>query len=274
MDFLSHLHGRLEGNDQFAPESLELKQNVRSFAQAVGVKHPEVYFQGPLAELPTSLPNEFVLKPDFASTSIGVFLLESLTSYEFKDLVHDVVITRAELVDRCNAVVERFREKSGGSTVFIVEELLRAPDGSTPPPDIRCYTFQGEIGMILMEHHITGDARAMYFDGNFHPFVDVQERYGIAESARVREAIEPATTPAIASDLLAVARRLSVAVPSAFVRVDLYSTNKGIYLGELTLFPGTFYYENRKLMFANESARLGRLWDAAIERLRGSQQIN
>lgn len=58
--------------------------------------------------------------------------------------------------------------------------------------------------MILMEHHITGNARAMYFDGNFHPLTDVSDKYGIAESARVREAIEPAIPPANASDILAV----------------------------------------------------------------------
>lgn len=126
-DLLSHLPRRIEGNDEFVPESLELKQHVRSFAQTIGVKHPKCHFQGPLHELPMTLPAEFGLKPDFASTSIGVSLLESRPDEKFRDLVHDTVITRAELVERCQSVIERFREKSGGSTIFIVEELLRAP---------------------------------------------------------------------------------------------------------------------------------------------------
>lgn len=81
---------------------------------------------------------------------------------------------------------------------------------------------------------------------------------------------EPAVTPANAGEILNVARRVSAAVPSAFVRVDLYDTPKGVYLGELTFYPGTFYYKNRKLMHPMEAERLGRMWDSAAERLAGS----
>ena len=54
-----------------------------------------------------------------------------------------------------------------------------------------------------------------------------------------------------------------MAVPSPFVRVDMYNTVDGPVFGEFTLVPGTFYYEDREKMSPRLSARLGQLWDEA-----------
>ena len=44
----------------------------------------------------------------------------------------------------------------------------------------------------------------------------------------------------------------------------------GPVLGEITFYPGTFFYKNRKVMAPEEAARLGKMWDAAEKRLAGS----
>lgn len=273
MNYLEHVEARLKGEESFVPALLGRKERVREFARMIGVRTPEVYFRGPISELPESLPEEFVLKPEFASTSIGINLLQNLGDGMYRDLVADQDVDFDSIVAKCEEIATRYFEEKRSSAVFVVEEMLRGTDGTIPPADIRCYTFQGEIGMILMEHHIAGPAHAMFFDGGFHPFKDLDERYGIADGARAMEFFEPAVVPANANEILSVARRISAAVPSAFVRVDLYDTPKGVYLGELTFFPGTFFYKNRKLMHSVESERLGRYWDAAAERLAGSLSV-
>lgn len=273
MNYLEHVDARLKGKESFVPALLGRKEKVREFARMIGVKTPEIHYRGPISGLPKSLPHEFVLKPEFASTSIGINLLRNLGDGMFRDLVTEKDVALADILAKCEEIATRYFEEKHAAANFVVEELLRAADGKIPPADIRCYTFQGEIGMILMEDHIAGPAHAMFFDGNFHPFRDLDERYGIADGARAMEFFEPAVAPANASEILNVARRISTAVPSAFVRVDLYDTPNGVYLGELTFFPGTFYYENRKLMHPIESERLGRYWDAAAERLAGSLSV-
>lgn len=270
MGYLEHMARRLSHEEGFVPGSLGMKDKVREFARMIGVQTPRLYFRGPIQDLPKTLPTEFVLKPEFASTSIGVRLLRTLDESRFHDLVSRKDAARTDVVKEATELAERYSREQGSDSIFIVEELLRGRDGGYPPPDIRCYSFQGEIGMILMEHHISGVARAMYFDGHFHPFPDLEERYGIADGMEKLEIIEPAVAPSNASNILRVARRISVAVPSSFVRIDLYDTPEGIYLGELTFYPGTFYYKNRKLMSDKESRRLGLLWDNAAERLGGS----
>lgn len=270
MDYLEHVDQRLKGKEAFVPALLGRKERVRDFARTIGVRTPEVFYRGPIGALPEALPDQFVLKPEFASTSIGVRLLRVVDGSRLLDLVAEKEVQRDDLVRQCEEIASRFYEDRHVDAIFVVEQLLCAPDGTFPPPDIRCYSFQGEIGMILVEHHIAGPARAMYFDGGFHPFNDLDERYGVAPGAHDRETIVPAVAPANAREILNVARRISTAVPSAFVRVDLYDTPEGVYLGELTFFPGTFYYANRKLMHPLESERLGRYWDAAAERLAGS----
>jgi len=272
MDYLEHMKQRLSGGEPYVPAWLGRKDEVRQFARYVGIELPEKFFEGPIDKLPTALPGRFALKPNFASTSIGVLLLENAGAERFDNLVSGERVHREEIVNACRTVAKKyFSEENLAHATFVVEELLEGLDGASPPADVRCYAFQGEIGMILMEHHISGPANAMYFDHNFQPFEDLEERYGVHPAVDHLERIVPALPPSNASDILQVARRISTAIPSAFCRIDLYNTPRGIILGELTFFPGTFYYKNRKIMHEMESARLGRMWDAALERMKGSR---
>ncbi|MEV7650115.1 ATP-grasp fold amidoligase family protein [Kocuria marina] len=244
---------------------------MRQFAQHIGVRTTEVYFAGPLDSLNLdTLPHEFVLKPSFASTSIGVLLLERFED-RFRNILSQQVMTLEEIRQSCSRVAERYRPDSPSTARFIVEELLRDAAGNTPPQDVRFYAFCGEIGLVLMEDHLTDEqAHAMYFDGDFLPLAQVHSRYGVAEKATHLEEIVEAKVPRNWKNLLAVAKRISMATPTPFARIDLYDTPKGVYLGEITLTPGTFYYRDRKLMSSTESYRLGRMWADAEERLKGS----
>ncbi len=270
MDYLQHMAVRLANQELFVPALFVQKRQLPAFAALIGVRVPEVYFIGPIRELLLAdLPERFILKPMFASTSIGVHLLERADEGAYRSTVSGEVLDVETLIERCDAVSARFpKVRDTGS--FVAEELLFDAHGGTPPPDVRAYSFQGKIGMFLVEHHIAGPAEAMFFDGDFLPFPDVHSRYGVAAGAQNLEKIVEAEVPPNWKALKVVAERVSTAVPTAFCRVDMYDTPKGVYLGEVTLYPGTFYYKNRKLMFPCESERLGRLWDDALARISDS----
>lgn len=275
MDYFGRMKKRLSGQEAYVPAHLGDKKLLRTFAANLGVRTPKVTFFGPSAGVgENEFPDEFVLKPAFASTSIGVLLLAKNGEDGFLNLLSGDDLSSDDLVAHCREISERFFG-DGSKGNFIVEELLRAVDGTTPPQDIRFYSFQGEIGLILKEDHLTGSAaRAMYFDGNFLPFADLDRRYGVAPGAEELEEIVEAQVPENWPELLAVARRVSVSVPTAFCRVDLYNAQVGVCLGEITFFPGTFYYADRKIMKPAEAERLGRLWGDAEARLAGSLSAN
>lgn len=267
MTYHTLLKRRLSGKEKGVPSFLGDKHEVKRFARHVGVRVPEQYFHGTLADLDfDTLPKEFVLKPDFASTSLGVRLLEKRTD-GFYDFFTQKIVTKKSVLDNARQVALKFYDDLSKAN-FHAEELLKDHDGATPIPDVRCYCFNGVIGMIVIEKHDTPSTRElMYFDENFLPFIDVEARYSIIDSAKHMDSMPEATVPKNWESLKLTAERVSAAVPSPFVRVDLYDTPNGVYLGELTFYPGPYYYNNRLLMSHAESTRLGRLWLEAEERL-------
>lgn len=270
MDYLKRIEKRLSGLEVGVPGELGDKRILPAFAKSIGVKTSNIFYVGEFAGLDfDKLPDAFVIKPSYASTSVGVFLLRKESEDSFYDLVADKSITKEFLEDQYSELSEKYYKDPSVGMVQ-VEELLTSPDGSFPPPDIRAYMFQGECGVIIVEDHIAGPARATYFNGDFSKMLDVAHRYSVAKGAEQLESIVDREPPSNADVILNVVKRISVAIPSAFCRVDVYNTQKGVILGEVTFYPGTFYYKNRKVMSQPEAERLGKLWAQAEARLVGS----
>lgn len=275
MNYLELMKERLLGNEKYVPSHLGAKRAVREFAASLGVRTPEVYYEGSLDGLSLdSLPQYFVVKPSFASTSIGVHLLYQNPEGSLTRANTGEETTWDDVVTNLREVAVRYFSSPDKGT-FIVEELLVGHNGEFPPPDLRAYTFFGEVGMIQIDDHLTSaEARSMYFDGEFQPFDDLAERYGVAEQASHWQTILPAVRPPHWEAALEIFKRISLAVPTAMCRVDTYDTPSGIVLGEITFYPGTFYYQDSKLMLPKESERLGSLWTAAQTRLVKAQVVN
>ena len=271
MDYLSFIKKRIEGTEKKVPKQIEDKVYIRQFAGCIGINTPHLLQVDTIENIVIDkLPNSFVLKPKFASTSIGVKLLEREGSLGFRDLISNELLTWKSIKEQCEIVSNRFFPDEPENAVYLVEELIFDQEGNTPPQDIRFYCFQGEVGLIVMEDHLNSSkAQAMYFDGDFLPFSDTNLRYGIANKANHLEEIVDAVPPENWQRLLNVAKRISISVPTPFARIDLYDTPKGVYLGEVTLTPGTFYYKNRKIMSNSENYRLGRMWLASEKRMSG-----
>lgn len=270
MDYLTRVKRRIVGEERVPAARLGDKLLVRDFARLIGVRTTQILARHKGLGLPEldGLPHRFVLKPTFASTSMGVLLLERHAD-AFVNLATGTKMTEADIRAAQTRVSNAF-QKDPSAAEFILEELLVAPDDEIPPQDVRFYMFQGETGLIIREDHMHDVTKAMYFGPDFMPIPNVHSKYGVHPGVAHMETIVEAEVPEGAEELISVARRVSVAVPSPFVRVDLLLATSGVYLGEITFFPGTFYYRNRKIMSPAESLRLGELWGAAEARLTGS----
>lgn len=108
----------------------------------------------------------------------------------------------------------------------IAEEFLPCID--LVPEDYKFFCFSGKVAFI---QHDTGryvsHQRCLYStDWKRLPVSLKYESYA-----------EAAPAPSRLADMLAIAERLSQ--EQHFVRVDLYHTDRGIYFGEMTFFPGS-----------------------------------
>ena len=144
MDFFQLMSRRLNGHERIVPSYLCSKPRTRQFADLIGVHAPALFGSDSIEELlKLPLPDEFVSKPAYASTSIAVKLLQR-TGKEWRDLISEEFSSNEELKSQANELSNRYpnMEQQG---VFIAEELLRDPDEVTPLADMRFYTFQGLV---------------------------------------------------------------------------------------------------------------------------------
>ncbi|MDC0056031.1 hypothetical protein OAJ94_03155, partial [Deltaproteobacteria bacterium] len=71
--------------------------------------------------------------------------------------------------------------------------------------------------------------------------------------------------PEHAAELVKIAENISAKIPIPFVRIDLYSTDKGVAFGEFTFHPGT--YKNHTLEW---DQKLGQAYEDAEQRIKES----
>lgn len=131
---------------------------------------------------------------------------------------------------------------------ILVERLLENGPGVVAS-DYKLFMFHGECALIRAIHDRFGDKNGTTYDGEWRP-VDVHiHRLGVVSSR---------PPPENADQILAVARALSR--PFDAVRVDLYSVEGRIYIGELTHYPAAGLVWMQPLALDHEfGERWGRL---------------
>lgn len=263
MDYLTLIRARGNGQEKGVPNHLHNKMLGRQFVESVGGPTPKLHATyNSVAEFDLSaLPDTFVLKPAFSSSSFGVMVLERQGNKYYDHL------RRRELsVEAIAAEQQTLADKSPNlKHLWMVEDRIIDVLDSPVPDDYKFFTFQGEIGLI---HRTIRDPKKnlhAFFDGNFDPIDDPDDLLIEPNRKIIEKVVED--RPEGWEAMLNVAKRISVAVPSPFVRVDMYNTHDGPVFGEFTLVPGTFYYEDREKMTPVLSYRMGYLWGEAKKRL-------
>lgn len=108
---------------------------------------------------------------------------------------------------------------------ILVEELL-LDDHNNIPTDYKIYCFNGQPKMILVRINENSEYKAIYYDMDWQrlPF---HKGYSIY--------VQSFPKPKSYAEMIDVTKKLAQDFP--FVRVDLYSVNNKIYVGELTFLP-------------------------------------
>lgn len=268
MNYTDYIKRRIQHKENRVPWNFGHKFDTHEFCIANRIPVPELFakFDDPKDISLRDLPERFVLKPSYSSTSKGVFVLERRGEGRYFDFMSgsdvsadDVVAAQTKIFDSHTKAKRKFT---------LAEEYLEDAVVGGVPEDYKFMAFQGVIGLIIKINR-NGDKLSMsYFDGEFRPVFD--ERIDFKSSLADLQISE---TPSNWRRLLDVARRASVIVPSPFARIDLFDTTRGPVLGEITLTPGSFYYPNGHVLSTDENERLGRLWKEAEIRLWGESTV-
>lgn len=219
---------------------LSNKANSLYFAEKLGCKVPEVYWQGrDINEIDfTLLPKQFVIKPTIGHSCNNVYLMDKGYNHMDKQ-----IYTTKELRNAMDSVLKQNHQNE-----FIIEEFLRSEDGIYRIPlDYKVHTFNGEIACIeVIDRKAPSIGLVNVFDDKWNVVENIGRRYTLGDNL---------TPPRCLDEIIRHCKALSK-VYKIYVRIDFYATDKGAVFGEFTPTPGIGIGFTRKA-----NAMLTRYWD-------------
>lgn len=217
-------------------------------AHSHGVAAPEVFGSWTDARDidVAALPDRFVLKADRGHSGWGVLPLRRVGADRYELLDGTRGLTGGE-------VVEALATRPFVKGPYFAEEVLVQPGGGPIPDDLKVYAAYGEVLHVLLRrmprHADSRTALYRYLDG------DGNDLGGVAARRKIDPTIP---VPPHLEEVVAVARHLSRAMGVPFCRVDVYDTDRGVVLGEVTREPG-----GAQRYSADHDERMGAAWERA-----------
>lgn len=184
------------------------------------------------------LPRRFVMK--VTHDSGGVFCVKDKTALSVREKIAIATNLKTRLSRNYYAYTRERPYKNVVPSIIAEEFLESGIDGDLL--DFKFMVFNGKVlcSFICSERYSLGGLKVDFFDRewNLMPFYRVYPNSGLSFSK-----------PAFYDEMIAIAERLATGLD--FLRVDFYVSNGKLYVGELTLFPGSgfepftpSYYDN------------------------------
>lgn len=230
------LHEHLPAEAARYHAELTTKLEQRAMAERLGLPLAHAYLAGvTLAAVREYVEvhglDRFVIKPNSSRSSIGCCVL-----VDDRTRVRDLRTLRRDSMRRHFERARRAHAKLRRADEWLLEEVLTPPDGSDRLcDDIKIYCMGGRAELIVHKRHAVGRKSD---DQIFTPeWVPVNT--GVADRNEFRY-----DTPERGDEAVALAERAARSLCYPFIRIDMYVTDRGIVLGELTPGPGRRYLFN------------------------------
>lgn len=265
MKWTEYQNLRITGAEKDVPWWTNDKVKLNSFCQKHDLPTPKisVVWKHP-REIDLSVTDrEFVLKPSVLHSTKGVMVLKNAGNGVFRESLSGKELTQEDIITLQTAAYDDCKFKSA-YRIFIEEKVVGDDNVGEIPLDYKIYTFYGIPMMVFQFNRNASPKRAAWFDGEFRPL-------------RVRECIRSDwqvinhgvhILPRDWQNMLEIASRASILVKSPFISVDMFSSDRGAVIGELTPAPGAPFYGKMYKFTEEFDTILGESWEAALERMK------
>lgn len=230
---------------------LDKKPNAYPFADSIGLRRPhadpKVYKFSEIEE-----PKKpAVIKPIRSTGSMGVYLVFNKTTIlSAREGIY--LSSWEELQEDATKKLEDWKEgknKQFTKDEWMIEELiLKEPDSTLPPSDLKFYCFYGEVLLVLETNRL--HKKFCFWDPEMN-IIDTGDHWkGLYKGSGFTK-----------EDVNLVAEA-SLNIPTPFIRLDMLNGHDGLVFGEATPRPGQYH------LFNNEYDRiLGEAYRMAEARL-------
>lgn len=198
------------------------------------------------------LPDRFVLKSDRGAGGRGVLQVSKGAGGGYTARGQPG-LSAQEIVAMLRPAVEQGRIFGP----FFAEEMLHTQAGDPVQDDIKIYSFHGEVMHVLLRRVSDPGDRESVAYRYLRP--DGSDLGSVVAGLNINASIAP---PVALSEAIEAAKHLSRAVGLPFCRVDVYATDRGVVLGEITRAPG-----GPQRYRARHDENLGSAWEEARWRL-------
>ena len=239
-------------------DNIAYKLKAYSLAAEQGIQHAKIYGIFSRIEFVPweKLPGQFVIKPQHGCSEKGVFPLVKLPDGKYQDILRNKTMSLKEIIA---AYMEGLLPESHvkHSRGLWIEELLSNPI----PFDWKVFAFNGKAEMIRQYKRDGKKKICKFWDREWNNIEKIHKKiysYEIDNSL---------PSPKNGPEIIRVAEKISKALNYPFARIDLYETQKGIFIGEVTAHPG------RDIRYTDYwDKRLGECWERAEEEIRGGRK--
>ncbi|MBP5980591.1 MAG: hypothetical protein KA748_10320 [Halomonas sp.] len=209
----------------FQPEwKLNNKRTAYQFIDQLGVKRPETFaFNKPLSSIEPRKGT--VLKPENGSSSQGVFIFDQQGG-AFEVRTGKALPSASDALTHANNLMVQGTIKKDS---WLLEEFIGDFEDGKPLPtvDLKFYCFYGEVGFILEVERADKTRYCEWLpDGR------------LAETGRY--AGRTFVGNGFSNEQLEIAKRISQAISTPFMRIDFIKSKHTFSFGEFTPRPGQF----------------------------------
>ncbi|HGY2296624.1 TPA: ATP-grasp fold amidoligase family protein [Pseudomonas putida] len=258
MAFWKFLDARVKGQEKNIPWFVNDKLKAYDFYKKNNLPTPEILhiYDTPGQVDFDQMPDSFCIKPANMHSAAGVMPLIKLSSGLYLDRLRKRVISVEGVVKEQELVFDKCNFKSTYK-IIIEEGLGHQANGFLIPYDYKLYAFANGIGVILQIDRNSDKPYISFFDGGFSP-LGFDGVINVDRPSIVRRGSP--VVPVHAAEMITCARRIPALLNTPFVSVDMYSTNKGFFIGEITPAPGAPYYKDIFEFSQEYDEMLGGLW--------------
>lgn len=259
-----YMADRIKHVEKRVPWWVNNKSTLNQFCLDNEIPAPIVFKQWESPEKAdfSGLPERFVLKPNLMSSSAGVMILHGVGNDQYYDSMSKSTMSKQEIIDKQTELYQKSKYKK--SYRLMTEEIVMdARDPNRIPIDYKVYCFYDEPVLIQQIDRNIERTGTSFFDGQFQPF-NLEGR--IESDWKHYQLIEP-IRPGIADEMLRISAKLTKAIKTPFMRVDLYNSTRGALVGELTPAPGGPYHGTLYKFTEQYDLELGKKWADALARI-------